>query len=106
MHQLETNIQCDGPDSDKLGKWMRYAETLVKERIILVVEPSSETALIKHLEEFKIMNIVGAGQNHVLTLYDVKQAGESMSRPSLRPPSLRKVPRLTDFAQCTHSPMH
>ena len=87
----EVANEIDDKDN-KLAKWVKYAETLVRERVSLVAEASSETALIKQLQTIPAMTLTPAGKGqHVVIIYDVKQAGESMSRPRDRPPATRKA---------------
>ena len=78
-------------DSDESGtqltKWLEHAEKLARERCSLIVEPKSEPALLESFSEVPIMKAT-AGKK--LVIYDVKQSGESSSRPAYRAPSFRK----------------
>ncbi len=95
MEKIEANVmeasigKLDDPDG-KLPRWLKYAETVVRERVTLIVE-GSETALVTALAEAPVATYAATGNNSVIVLYDVKQAGESMSRPAFRPPSLRRA---------------
>ena len=73
----------------KMNKWLKYADTLVREKVCLVVEPASETGLANALKDVRIVSPDSMGTKVVL--YDVKQAGESLSRPAYRAPPLRKA---------------
>jgi hypothetical protein len=64
---------------------------MVRERVTLIVEPGSESGLAKSLADVKAVNFTPPTHSSVLIIYDVKQAGESMSRPQYRMPPLRKA---------------
>jgi hypothetical protein len=86
---LLSNEEAD-PEG-KLPRWLEYAETVVRERISLIVEPSSEVGLVQAFEDLPVAKFTCVGTNHVVVLYDVKQAGESSSRPAYRAPAMRKA---------------
>ncbi len=73
----------------KINKWLKFADTTVREKVVLVVEQSSETAFANALKDIRIVSPDTLGTK--LVLYDVKQAGESASRPAYRAPPLRKA---------------
>ena len=63
---------------------------MVKQRVKLVVEPVSETAFATMLSDAEIGKLRGAQERKIMTLYDVKKSGESITAPHLRPAPFRK----------------
>lgn len=47
---MESSASVEDTEN-KLPKWLKYAETIVRERVSLIVEAASETALIKSLTD-------------------------------------------------------
>jgi hypothetical protein len=64
---------------------------VVRERVTLIIEPSSESGLAHALNEVGAAKFIPPNHNCVLIMYDIKQAGESMSRPQYRMPPFRKA---------------
>jgi hypothetical protein len=64
---------------------------MVSEKVSLIVEPSSETGLATQLKELKPVQFTPCTGSSVVIIYDCKQSGESMSRPALRHPPLRRM---------------
>lgn len=63
---------------------------MVKQRVKLVVEPTSDSAFATALADAEIGKVRGSTDRRVVVLYDVKKAGESMTAPHIRQPPFRK----------------
>ena len=83
MQDLETT-------ADKLLKYKAVAMHNVKQRVKLIVEPSSEAAFATAISDAEIGKIRGVEGRRVMALYDVKKAGESITAPHLRQAPFRK----------------
>ena len=89
--EIKISKKCmNDPDSKALHQWLKYAETKVRETVKLIVDTQSETSLVAALKEVPIAIASGNAGQRMLIVYDVKQHGESKSRPQYRPPPLQK----------------
>ena len=73
-----------------MTKYRAMAMHTVKQRVKLVVEPSSESAFATALADAEIGKVRGTCDRRVVIFYDVKKAGESMTAPHTRQPPFRK----------------
>ena len=67
--------------------WRSFAETLVRQKVVLFVEPRSESILADQLKDTKICSPDEGGQEKRRAfIYDSKTVGESKTHPHLRFP--------------------
>jgi hypothetical protein len=64
---------------------------VVREKVTLIVETSSEAGLTTALSEVKAVAFQTTSHNCVLIIYDTKQSGEPQSRPRYRMCPFRKA---------------
>ncbi len=79
----------DAEHQDQLLKWFKQAEAVLNERAKFVVEASSEGAMVDRFKECVPLSLSPSGAS-VMALYEGGVAGESTSKPHLRPPALSK----------------
>ena len=78
-------------EEDKVAEakqhWRSFAETLVRQRVCLVVEPRSEASLADAIKDTKICSTDEGGQDKRRAfIYDAKTVGESKTAPHIRYP--------------------
>lgn len=90
--KLSSDLLAKGMDDpeDQLDSWIRYAEAFVNEKVKLLVEAAGVDSMATALAETHALKQNFTDPNHLVVLYETGQAGESTSKPHLRPPALRK----------------
>lgn len=71
-------------------KYKSMAMHMVKQRVKLIVEPTSEGAFATAIADAEIGKIRGVEGKRVMCLYDVKKCGESITAPHLRQAPFKK----------------
>ncbi|CAJ1378888.1 unnamed protein product, partial [Effrenium voratum] len=89
-HILATCLEDLETAEEKILKYKAMAMNLVKQRVKLLVEPSSENAFATMIADAEIGKVRGSESRRVIAIYDNKRCGEAMMAPRLRVPLFRK----------------
>ena len=85
-------MDCQDLDDDaKILKYKGIAMQQVKQRVKLIVEPTSEQALATMIADSEIGKLRGHQNRKVVAIYDVKLCGETITAPHIRCPTFQKA---------------
>jgi hypothetical protein len=76
---------------EEFGKWVAYADRLVRQYVALVAEPASEAALTDLFVSQPVGKVTATFGTSILINFDVKASGESMTHPHLRTVSINEA---------------
>lgn len=88
QHTAALSKQIAPGTEEEFGKWVAYADRLVRQYVALVAEPSSEAALTDLFVSQPVGKATATFGTSILINFDVKASGESMTHPHLRTVSI------------------